>query len=351
MTNDQVVSLLHTQVMDHPRNMRRVYPLDQVRRMALSQGGRAKAGKPALMEPIIVTPGAGETTYDSHKHHKLIIVAGHLRVAGNRFLGKDAPRMSAIVRFYANEAELLADMSTENGMRADPGPASWGVHVQALLDEGYELRRISRDSGKSVATLRTLLKLKDLCPTAQELVDSGALQLGAAEELLRIPDGRTQAKVARRVAKAHTPIGQIKLVVDHVLEPHQPSPYANKTSFGKVPKRIDPEELKRSANVAAAPALSGMPAELETGLDDLRAAARFTCVQCPISAEHGQKEPAWHLARAAAGEVCSACNIRLVKGACGACPLPQMLSRVLRQVNGQRRQQPGMITSLVGVNA
>lgn len=355
MKSSQTITLdlLNTQLVEHKRNMRRLYKLDDVRRMALSQAKRVARGQPACIQPLIVTPGAGETTYNSAKHHKLITIAGHLRLRGNRYLGAKAPKLNCVLRFYANEADMLADMSTENGIRADPGPVSWGLHFRDLLDnEGANLRDLARDSGKSVQTIRELLALLDLAEPVQTLIDNGQLQITAADQLRRIKSAALQAKAAKRFVRSDTPVHQMKLVVDHLLDPAGKSAYQNSTSFKKkIPTQAEEaSRLTRWDDAPAAPALEGQPAELDATLEDLRAAARFTCIKCPISTEHGQPEAAWHLATAAAGAVCSGCNMRLIKEACNSCPLPQMLSRVVRQ-RRQAQARPAVMNVLQGLAA
>jgi hypothetical protein len=124
-----LVHLPHTALDRHPRNMRRSYAPEDVRRMAINQADRAKRGLDPCVHPLIVTPGPSQQ-YNPRRHKRLIIVAGHLRHAGNSWLGKDAPLLNCIVRYYADEQAMQADMSTENGVRADISPLDW-AHVDA----------------------------------------------------------------------------------------------------------------------------------------------------------------------------------------------------------------------------
>ena len=58
----------------------------------------------------------------------------------------------------------------------------------------------------------------------------------------------------------------------------------------------------------------------------------LTCAGCSAPGKLKLVEPAWHIALQAAGVVCDTCSIRGDKGACDACALPEMLSRVTRRM-------------------
>lgn len=332
---EQIAFFSNTQLQRHPRNLRRTYKLADIRRMAVSQSDRARHGEPPCVQPLIVTPGAGERPYDSRKHPKLYIVAGHLRHAGNVYLGQDAPRLNCIIRYYADEATMLADMSAENGIRADVGPVSWAWHYQTQIAAGKTLRQVARDSGRSLHVVTQALQLLELGQVAQDLIEAGALPIGAAEQLLRITDGRMQGAAAKRFAASGFSVRQIEVAVDALGRPKLESKQPGRPSKGgnRGFRRII--KMERVAN-AEVPALVGKPAALNATLGDLRAAARAACHNCEIGSRLKDSEPAWHLATAAAGQVCSACDLRTIKDACLACPLPEMLSRVTRDLAGKR---------------
>lgn len=327
---EQIILLLHTQLQRWPNNMRRRYPLDKVRRMAVSQADRARRGEPPCVQPVIVTPGPGETTYNSKRHPKLYIVAGHLRHAGNAFLKADAPRLNCVLRFYADEADMLADMSAENGIRAELSPIEWARHFQRQLDAGKTERQVARDAGKSVHTVRSTVRLLELGAAAQELIDTEQLPASAGPVLLRIEDKAQQAEAARRFAKQDFTVAQMDVAVNVLVKKGQ---VVNRHGRPKVQRLIKKPERIAAPDV---PALVGQPAHSKANLGDLRAAAAATCASCEVNQDARYVEPAWHIAAAAAGQVCTACDLRTIKGACGGCPLPEMLARVTREVAGKR---------------
>lgn len=333
---EQIIFMLHTQLQRHPRNMRRTYRLADVRRMAVSQADRARRGEPPCVQPIIVTPGAGERPYDSRKHPKLIIVAGHLRHAGNVYLGREAPRLNCVLRYYANEADMLADMSAENGIRAEVGPVSWAWHYQSQLADGKTVGQVARDAGKSVHVVNETLQLLKLGQVAQDLIEAGDLALGACAHLVRVTDGRVQAAAARKFVSAGFSVRQMEVAVDAICGGQAPLKRVGrpaKPGKAQPPRRIIKMERVKNVDV---PSLVGKPAALPATLGDLRTAAREICGACEIGGPLNDKEPAWHLATAAAGQVCTACDLRTIKDACSACPLPEMLSRVTRDLAGKR---------------
>ena len=116
--------LPHTRLQRWKNNMRVRYPLNDVRRMGLSQAERARQGKDPCVHDLVITPGPGLRANGS-RPHLWYIVAGHLRHAGNAWLGAKAPPLNCRVEFYADEAEMLADMSAENGVRSEPSPLGW----------------------------------------------------------------------------------------------------------------------------------------------------------------------------------------------------------------------------------
>lgn len=77
----------------------------------------------------------------------------------------------------------------------------------------------------------------------------------------------------------------------------------------------------------------GIPNNDRPGWPAVRAAARQMCQACDIKTETLRAtvdEPAWTLIAHAAGETCGNCNVREVAGACQGCPGVELLTRLLR---------------------
>jgi ParB/RepB/Spo0J family partition protein len=311
---ESVVSIPNDRLIRGKSNMRRKYPLHDVRRMGLSQATRVAQGLPPCVHPLVVTPGPGKH-YTGGRGH-LIIVAGHLRHAGNCWLKDRAPALNCIVREYKSDQDMLADMSAENGIRTDPGPLDWATLYQREIDGGQKtLRQLVRESGKSPQTISQYLALLKLPAAVQQIIDDGRLPLGAIKLLLGLESPGMQITAARKAVERGYSLHQLQL------------------HCSLVGKRIAAGSHRKSAapDATAVPATDGLPANSKADWPDLRFAAASYCSRCDVNARLGAKEPAWHLATAAAGQVCTDCDLRGIRGSCAGCPLPAVLSAALRQ--------------------
>jgi ParB/RepB/Spo0J family partition protein len=325
--------------------MRLRYPLADVRRMALSQAERARRGLDPCIQPLIITPcptplslkgrcvprseaewgGAGGEGEGAQQYY---IIAGHLRHAGNVYLKGQAPLLNCLVRHYPDEAAMLAEMRGENGVRADISPLGWARHYHDSLaaDSTLTIQRLVRESGKSLHFVQEHLRLLELAAEAQALIDNGSIHFGALEHLLKLPTAQLQAQAASRFARRHSSLTAIQRGVEALLAQRPP----------KHQRLVKTERIKPEA-APAVPATVGLPADLPANLKELRVSAATTCALCSEK-PRGLAEPAWHLALSAAGETCVNCDLRTIKGACGGCPLPEMLSRLVRTATGLRPQ-------------
>lgn len=281
-------------------NMRRSYSDSELHSMAQSQLALVQRGMPPLIMPIVATPGPG-VDYDQNK--PLYIVAGSRRHAGNATLGDKAPRLNCLIRYYPDEHAMLAAMRTENGIRKDPTPLEWAIHFDEALKGGTPLHVLCEESGKSNYQVESLVGILALSPAAQTLIDDGALPLRASPLLAKISDPAKQTKLAKHFAAHRFTLKRMETVINSIVAPKE-----------KMPRH---------------PATNNLPSDLHTGLDDLRAAADTTCRHCDIGLRLTVREPAWHLALKAAGEVCETCDIKSI-AVCKGCPLASMLSRVAR---------------------
>jgi len=294
---DQFVLVHHTQLRRHSRNMRREYPLAQVRRMAISQAARARKGEAACVQPLIVT------------------VAGHLRHAGNEKLGLKAPPLNCIVRFYATEADMLADMGTENGVRADPGLLGWAHYIQQRLNDGVKMHELLQQTGLALNRVSQLQQLLTLAPAVQKLIDGGQLPLGAVGHLTRVADPAIQVTLAQKLAEQSATIRDAEMAVNALF-----------TSGAAKPKTTQGAR-KRTAT----PALEGLPEALPATTQHVRQAAAKACGRCELSAGR-MSEPAWHIALAAAGHACKECGLQAYNDVCKACPLAMAMKDVVQAV-------------------
>lgn len=328
-TKDTLILADNGQLTRHPRNMRRSYPKAAVRKMGLSQAERARSGQTACVQPLVVTVGAG-VQYDPAAHREFVIVAGHLRHAGNAWLGDKAPPLNCIVRYYASEADMLADMGAENGVREDPGPSGWAIFLRGQLDAGVPMHQLLRRTGLTLNRAQMLLEAADMPPAVLSLLDAGKLPLTAVAHLKRITDAARQAKMARKFAKSGATLAQIELAVRASLKQEIAQRQANaKRKTGR----------PQSANEA--PALRGVPAneKMPATLAHVRIAAARACANCEASGDQSFDEPAWRIAVDATTAVCKACDLRVFEAVCKACPLAEAMCNIVQAVKARRQPQ------------
>jgi hypothetical protein len=324
--NDALIFLNHSQLTRHPRNMRRAYPVGDVRRMAVSQMERAKRGEPACVQPLIVTVGPG-VIYDPAEHCEFVIVAGHMRHAGNASLKGSAPPLNCIVRYYASKAEMLADMGTENGPRTDPGLIAWAEYLRDQIAAGVKLHQVMQRTGLTIGRVRLLEALLELTPPARQLVNDGALPLGAVEHLKRVTDTSAQSELARELAGRRATLAQTDLAVKAWLA----------RSSG-APGRAARSSNCTDSSAPETPALAGAPKALPARLRHVRAAAREACHECGSDAR--LDEPAWEIAVAAVKQTCGTCDLKGFEVVCKSCPLAQAMREVVALVKSTPTPTP-----------
>lgn len=366
------VHLHHTQLQRWPNNMRTRYNLLDIRRMALSQAQRAADGADPCVHDLVVTPGPGKRwpstlsrrtlslsrpelvegelvegelverskgTGKSGDLPQLFIVAGHLRHAGNAYLGPNAPLLNCVVHEYPDEASMLADMRTENGVRAEISPLGWAMNFDAARKSGKSPRALARESGNTLWFVKAHLALMGLTLKTRELIDSGELPVGAAEHLLKLPPA-LETKYALSLSKGRATIGRIENVVNVLLKKHQGRSLslskgtedgAGRGATAKQPRgtvSLRPLSLsKRGVSLSKGTPVTEIADAKDITLTVIRQGAAATCAACHIGASLKQPEPAWHLALNAAKQTCASCNIRELKDACASCPLAEMMTR------------------------
>ena len=309
MTQNEIVQHVHhRRLMMHPRNMRRIYPTDQVARMAASIRERG------VIQPLVAINGTDG---------QLQIVAGNLRLAAIRSMGPDAPQVPVIVR-PRSSADQLLDMAAENAIRFSPDPVSEGLHYLALLDEpGMTVNRISTMTGISFPSIKNRLSWAEIEPEIQELAIAGKLAKGAAEPLLSLPAGELRIQAAERFARNRISLKTIKAACTRIrrklanqaadpgpaAEPHPDGPAMDR-SGAKPGKRHDPI-LSHAA---------------------VRSAAARACSTCPNQDDLGIPEPAWTILSHGARCACENCGLQTVRSFCNNCPLVYALRHTYREI-------------------
>lgn len=315
------ILLKPAQLKTHPRNMRRAYPLDQVKQM-----GQSIRDFGGLINALIVTP-------DGHSRATYYVVDGNMRLAGARFIGEACPALKAEVVPMAQAEQLLA-MVVANTVRFDVDPVSEALHYQALMAEGLSVNDICEKTGVYATRVYKRLKLLKLDGPIQQMIADGKLSSDerVVDALLALADSDTRVRLAARLEGA-----PIKAIVAACEKLHQ-NLAERKQKESERAERALSRQSEKSAPIPLvqfAQQKSGysLPANDRPEWTTVRAAARAMCAQCDIKTaalKNKFDEPAWTLIAHTAGEVCGSCTVRDVAGACQGCPGVEMLSRLIR---------------------
>jgi ParB family chromosome partitioning protein len=141
-----------------------------------------------VIQPIVVRP-VGSGKYE--------ILAGERRWRAARMAGLQ--QVPALVRDVPDEAALGIGL-IENIQREDLNPLEEANGLKRLIDE-FKLthEQVASAIGRSRAGVTNLLRLLELAPAVQALVQDGVIDMGHARALLALGKAR-QVEVANRVA-------------------------------------------------------------------------------------------------------------------------------------------------------
>jgi ParB family chromosome partitioning protein len=141
-----------------------------------------------VIQPIVVRP-VDEGRYE--------ILAGERRWRAARIAGLE--EVPALIREVPDEAALGIGL-IENIQREDLNPIEEGNGLKRLIEE-FKLTHedVARAVGRSRAAVTNMLRLLELAPSVQEMVQDGKLDMGHARALLSLSRAR-QVETAELVA-------------------------------------------------------------------------------------------------------------------------------------------------------
>ena len=141
-----------------------------------------------VIQPIVVRP-VGPSQYE--------ILAGERRWRAAKIAGLE--RVPAVIREVPDEAALGIGL-IENIQREDLNPLEEARGLKRLIDE-FKLthEEVAGAIGRSRAGVTNLLRLLELAPAVQEMVQDGRIDMGHARALLSLSRAR-QVEVAEQVA-------------------------------------------------------------------------------------------------------------------------------------------------------
>jgi ParB family transcriptional regulator, chromosome partitioning protein len=197
-----------------------------------------------VIQPIVVRP-VGTNQYE--------ILAGERRWRAARIAGLE--RVPALVREVADDAALGIGL-IENIQREDLNPLEEANGLKRLIEE-FRLthEEVAQAIGRSRAGVTNLLRLLELAPAVQEMLQDGRIDMGHARALLSLSKSR-QVEVAGQVAARGLSVRETERLVQHATgAPSARAPAGRLDADGR---RLQ-EELSESlgANVHLKPRQGG----------------------------------------------------------------------------------------------
>jgi len=157
-----------------------------------------------VLQPVLVRP-TGDDEYE--------LIAGERRWRAARRVGLQT--IPALVR-ETGDAAALEQALVENVHRDDLNPLEEAAAYQQLIEDfGLTHDEVASRVGRSRATVTNTLRLMQLPPAIQKLVQEGKLSMGHARALLGTPDRAFQERLAKRIVEEDL---SVRAVEDAVRE-------------------------------------------------------------------------------------------------------------------------------------
>jgi len=160
-----------------------------------------------VIQPIIVRPvGGGQ--YE--------ILAGERRWRAARIAGLE--RVPAVIREVPDEAALGIGL-IENIQREDLNPLEEANGLKRLIEEFHLTHeQVATAIGRSRAGVTNLLRLLDLAPAVQAMLQDGKIDMGHARALLALSRQR-QVEVAEQVVAKQLSVRETERMVQQATQP------------------------------------------------------------------------------------------------------------------------------------
>lgn len=152
-----------------------------------------------VLQPLVVRPGDGG---------RFILIAGERRLRAARLAG--LTEVPVIVREPSN-AGSLTEALIENLQREDLSPLEEAAAYQQLV-ERFEMthQEVGERVGRSRAAVSNTMRLLQLDPHLQGLLESGALTAGHAKALLAVEDAAYALHIGDRAAEEGWSVRQVE---------------------------------------------------------------------------------------------------------------------------------------------
>lgn len=184
----------------NPWQPRQVFDADQLEQLASSIKAQG------LLQPVVVRPA--EDGYE--------LIAGERRWRASGLAG--LTHIPAVVR-QVDDRTTAALALVENLQREDLNALEKAQGIKRLIDDfGLTHQQAGDALGHSRTHVSNLLRLLDLAPAVQGLVETGQLDMGHARALLPL-DKSHQEEAAEKIAARNMSVREVESMVARLLKP------------------------------------------------------------------------------------------------------------------------------------
>ena len=190
-----------------PFQPRRAIKKEQLKELALSIEGQG------IIQPIVVRERA---VVDSQTGVRYEIIAGERRWRAAQLVNLDA--VPAVIRAMS-DASAVAIALIENIQRENLNPLEEAGAFQRLIIE-YEMthQEVANAVGRARASITNALRLLDLSPGVQALLNDAKINMGHARSLLSLVDPSMQLEVANLVIEKQLSVRDTEKLVRSILD-------------------------------------------------------------------------------------------------------------------------------------
>jgi ParB family chromosome partitioning protein len=194
----EILSLAISRIRPNPWQPRQVFDAEMLEQLAQSIRSQG------LLQPIVVRPAGDD--------YELIAGERRWRACGLAEL----THLPAVVR-HVDDRTTAALALVENLQREDLNALEKALGIKRLIDDfGLTHQQAGEALGHSRAHVSNLLRLLDLTPAVQGLVESGQLDMGHARALLPLTKTQ-QEELAEKIAARPMSVREVEAAVNRLL--------------------------------------------------------------------------------------------------------------------------------------
>jgi len=194
----EILSLAISRIRPNPWQPRQVFDTEMLEQLAQSIRSQG------LLQPIVVRPAGDD--YE--------LIAGERRWRACALA--ELTHLPAVVR-HVDDRTTAALALVENLQREDLNALEKALGIKRLIDDfGLTHQQAGEALGHSRAHVSNLLRLLDLTPAVQGLVESGQLDMGHARALLPLTKTQ-QEELAEKIAARPMSVREVEAAVNRLL--------------------------------------------------------------------------------------------------------------------------------------